>query len=80
MARIALENTLEYLKNPLQSSGHEIVSLDQYANCDCCVVSGQEQNALGIHDTATQASVVNADGMTEAEVLQAVNERLQQSR
>ncbi|WP_019532622.1 YkuS family protein [Paenibacillus ginsengihumi] len=79
MARIAVENSLQSVKEALQQSGHDVVSMEGggLEGCDCCVISGQDKNVMGMAETATQASVINAQGMTAEEVLQQVNQRLQ---
>lgn len=78
MAKIAVENSLESIKNELQQNGHEVVSMDSsnLQNCDCCVISGQDKNMLGIAETVTKASVINAQGMTSEQVLQQINQQL----
>ncbi|GIP36153.1 YkuS family protein [Paenibacillus sp. J2TS4] len=80
MARIAVENTLGDVKNALQNSGHEVMHLDENSvqNCDCCVISGLDQNVMGIAVPETQASVINAQGMTAEEVVNQVNQRINQ--
>ncbi|KMK77046.1 YkuS family protein [Alkalihalobacillus pseudalcaliphilus] len=75
MARIGVEQTLSDVAQELQSKGYETVTLknEQDAQgCDCCVISGQDQNVMGIQNVVTQGSVINADGMTAEEVCQQV--------
>jgi len=74
MAKIALEDNLNHMSSYLQSNGHEVVSMNNLADCDCCVISGQDNNVMGISDTATKASVINAQGMSDSEILQQINE------
>ncbi|KPV59435.1 hypothetical protein QJ48_10970 [Paenibacillus sp. A3] len=78
MARIAVENSLQDVKDALQQSGHEVVSVDNanLQNCDCCVISGQDKDVLGIAETATKASVINAQGMTSDQIVERVNQSL----
>lgn len=78
MPRVAVENSLGSVKEYLQNKGVEVISLEagQKANYDCCVISGQDKDVMGIADVTTKAPVVNAEGMTEEEVYQAVNQRL----
>lgn len=78
MAKIAVENSLSNVKNVLQQNGFEVVGLDSSSiqNCDACVISGQDKNVLGITETVTRASVINAAGMSESEVLKQVNQRI----
>lgn len=79
MATIAVENSLSNVKQVLESSGHQVVSMEDgnVQNCDCCVISGQDKNMMGIAETATNASVINAQGMSVEEVVQQVNQCVQ---
>lgn len=76
MARVAVEDTLTNVKQALQKDGHEVVSLesDQANDCDCCCISGQDQNVMGMSNATTQATVINCDGKNANEVVQEVNE------
>ncbi|KGP92088.1 hypothetical protein N780_00385 [Pontibacillus chungwhensis BH030062] len=81
MARIGVEGTLSDVREALQSKGHDIVELKSEQDtqgCDCCVISGQDKNVMGMADAAMQGSVINANGMTAEEVCQAVDSRGQQ--
>jgi hypothetical protein len=77
MARIAVENSLSNVKDALQNNGHEVLQLDEQSlqSCDCCVISGQDQNVMGIANAETRASVINAQGLTTEEIIQQVNQR-----
>ncbi|MFK3959480.1 YkuS family protein [Guptibacillus hwajinpoensis] len=80
MKRIAVEDTLSDVAQALQAKGYEVVSLKQEndANgCDCCVVSGQDQNVMGMQNASTNGAVINADGMTADQVCQQVDSRYQ---
>lgn len=75
MARIGVEDSLGQVKQQLQSSGHEVVSMED-KNCDCYVISGQDRNMMGIAEAVTSASVINAEGLTADEIVQQVNQRV----
>ncbi|MQR96694.1 YkuS family protein [Fictibacillus phosphorivorans] len=80
MARIGVEQSLSNVSDALRSKGYDVVELrqEQDANgCDCCVISGQDENVMGIQNAVTQGSVLNAHGMSADEVCQAVESRLQ---
>jgi hypothetical protein len=79
MAKIAVENSLTNVKQALENNGYQVVSMDESSigSCDCCVISGQDKNMLGIAETATQAAVINAQGLSVDEVLQQVNRCVQ---
>jgi len=78
MARIAVEDSLDSVKQALQNSGHEVVSMDNMDSVDCAVISGIDNNVMGISDRATKASVIDATGMTADEVVRRVDQSLQQ--
>ncbi|KGA98884.1 hypothetical protein AJ85_20565 [Alkalihalobacillus alcalophilus ATCC 27647 = CGMCC 1.3604] len=79
MARIGVEQTLTDVQQELQAKGYDIVQLNNEQDaqgCDCCVISGQDQNVMGIQNAVTQGSVINADGMTAQEVCQQVERKI----
>jgi hypothetical protein len=78
--RIGVEQSLTNVCDALRAKGYDVVELqqEQDANgCDCCVISGQDQNVMGIQNAVIQGSVLNAHGMSAEEVCQAVESRLQ---
>ncbi|MGM8216367.1 YkuS family protein [Bacillaceae bacterium W0354] len=79
MAKIAVESNMTDVMDALKEAGHEVVALegDNAANCDCCCISGQDQNVMGMSTATTDAPVVNCDGMTADQVVQEVNNRVQ---
>jgi hypothetical protein len=49
--------------------------MENASGADCCVISGQDDNVMGISEIATKASIINAEGMTADQVLEEVNQR-----
>jgi hypothetical protein len=80
MAKIGVENTLNNVKQYLESQGHQVVDLNEsnLSGCDCCVISGMDSNMMGMADVLTKAPVIDAGGMTVEQVAEAVNRNLQQ--
>ncbi|MET3683320.1 hypothetical protein ABID56_001415 [Alkalibacillus flavidus] len=78
MARIAVENSMADLQQALAEQGYEVIKLEgeQVPDCDCCCVSGQDNNMMGMSDKATNAPVVNCHGMSTDEAVDAVNARV----
>lgn len=74
MAKIGVEDTLDEIMQSLKNKGHEVVALDQNnaSECDLCVVSGKNEQLLGIPQRANMAAVINVDGMTADEALHAI--------
>lgn len=77
MAKIAVEDSLNNVKDVLRANGHEVVSIENFTDSACCVISGQTTNVMGITNTETKASVINAEGKTADQVLEQVNRVLQ---
>ncbi|MDT8859202.1 YkuS family protein [Alkalihalobacillus sp. MEB130] len=79
MPKIGVEQSLTDVQQELQSKGYDVVQLKQEQDaqgCDCCVITGQDQNVMGIQDAAIQGSVINAHGMTAQQVCQVVEEKM----
>ncbi|MCH1623955.1 YkuS family protein [Fredinandcohnia quinoae] len=79
MAKIGVEGSLTNVQQALQEKGYEVVQLRQEndaKNCDCCVVTGLDSNVMGIADTSTQGSVIEANGLSADQVCQEVENRL----
>ncbi|WP_411955232.1 YkuS family protein [Alkalibacillus sp. S2W] len=78
MPRIAVEQSMSDLEQALTQEGYEVVALEgeQVPECDCCCVSGQDNNVMGMSDKTTSAPVVNCHGMSTDEVVDAVQARV----
>jgi galactitol-specific phosphotransferase system IIB component len=80
MKKIAVEQSLENVKNYLRNQGYDVTDIESTQsnanNFDAIVVSGQNSNFLGMHDTNTKASVINAKGMSVEDIHKELNNRL----
>lgn len=79
MARIGVEPTLTHVKSALMEMGHEVIDLhseSDAANCDCCIISGQDKDMMGIADAVIEGPVINAEGASADDVCQMVEQRL----
>lgn len=78
LARIAVEEGLSQVRQALREQGHDITNLneDTLKQCDCCVISGMDQNMMGMEDALTKAPVISADGLSAGEVARKVREKL----
>lgn len=74
---IAIEDNLSPYQRVLEQAGFQVTALDDHTVgiAQAIVVQGTDNNFLGIDDPKTLAPVINADGMTPHQVLQAVQER-----
>ncbi|WML53724.1 YkuS family protein [Neobacillus sp. PS3-12] len=79
MAKIGVEQSLTNVQQALRQKGYDVVQLKQESDandCDCCVVTGLDSNVMGIQDTSTKGSVIDANGMSADEVCQEVESRI----
>lgn len=79
MARIGVEETLTDVKQALQEKGYKIVDLyseEDVDGCDCCVISGLDENIMGMTTASIAGPVINADGQNAEDVCQMVEEKL----
>ncbi|GER67435.1 UPF0180 protein [Weizmannia acidilactici] len=79
MAVIGVEESLTNVQEALREKGYDVKTIkgeSDVQGCDCCVVTGSEMNAMGIHDTMTRASIIDAKGMSADEVVKEVESRM----
>ncbi len=67
---VALDSGLAQIKNYLTEQGCQIINIDAAKNqkVDAIVLSGADNNVLGMEDIMVDAPVISADGMTTEEI------------
>ncbi|TWI55858.1 YkuS family protein [Halalkalibacter nanhaiisediminis] len=81
MPKIGVEQSLTDVQEQLQSMGFDVVQLQKESDakgCDCCVITGMDQNMMGVQDVETEGSIINAHGMTSEEICQLVQTKVEQ--
>lgn len=83
MTRIGVEQSLTDIREALSELGYEVAELRHAEDADgvdfdFCVVSGMDMNVLGIQEARTDASIIDANGMTANEVVNEIRGRLDQ--
>lgn len=76
---IGVEQSLSNVEAALQAKGYEVIQLrnEQDAkNCDVCVITGQDENMMGISDTTIEGSIIDARGLSADEIVQRVDKLL----
>lgn len=80
LKRVGVEGTLSDVKGALQEKGYEVVDLKQeedLGGCDCCVISGQDKDVMGMATTNYTGAVINAQGMNANDICQQVDSKMQ---
>lgn len=82
--KVAVENSLTPISDYLSKKGYNVDSIDlskEYSKgmekYDAVVVTGLNENFLGIEDTNTKAVVIDAKGLTAEQVYSRLENRLQ---
>ncbi len=75
---VAVEDGLTPIADALRDKGYAVMPFDRgdLDQVDAIVVSGQDDNLMGIQDIQTKAPVINAEGLTAEQVAREVEERL----
>ncbi|WBW97491.1 YkuS family protein [Oceanirhabdus sp. W0125-5] len=76
MKKVAVQKGLGPIKNHLENEGFKVKEFDNrkksaknYLNkFDAVVITGESKDFMGIETTLTNASVINADGMSAEDV------------
>ncbi|TCT22666.1 uncharacterized protein UPF0180 [Melghiribacillus thermohalophilus] len=79
MTRIGVEESLTDVKEALEEKGYDVVvlkNMEDAETCDCCCVTGQDQNVMGMTSDVPDASVIQVKGMTAEDVVREVEERI----
>lgn len=83
MKSIAIQKDLTPIKNYLSEKGYNVKEFEgnaefatkQFGDVDAIVVTGLEENVLGMENTSSKASIIDARGMKPEEVEQAIASR-----
>ncbi len=73
---IGVEQSLSHVEDALKAKGYEVIQLRNEGDarkCDCCVITGQDKDVMGISDTALAGSVIEASGLSADEITQRVD-------
>lgn len=78
MPRVAVEGALTPVREALEQNGYEVVHLDPQTltQVDCVVITGMDDNVMGMQDIQTKAQVITAEGKTAEQVMKEVEQRL----
>jgi hypothetical protein len=77
---VAVETGLKPVKSFLEQQGCQVVDMTSASSCKgaaCAVLTGGDQNLMGIETVEVDVPVINADGMSPEQVYQRVQNYLQ---
>ena len=81
--KVAVESQLSNVSEYLEHQGYEVMEFQhnqgisgQLANVDAVVITGMDQNYIGMHDIKTPAPVINASGLSPQQIGEMLEERL----
>lgn len=81
MAKVGVEQSLTDVQQVLQERGYQVVQLKQESDangCDACVVTGLDNNVMGIANTTIKGPVIEASGLSAEEICQELDNRINQ--
>ncbi len=75
---VAVEAHLHNIASFLAERGYEVVPLEDRVpdHADAVVVSGGDDNLMGMQDAETKAPVIRAAGLTPDDIVRALDQRL----
>lgn len=79
MTKIGVEESLTNIKEALREKGYDVVELkreEDARGCDLCVVTGLDQNMMGMHDTHTAGPIIDASGRSAEDICQEVENKI----
>ena len=80
--KIGVEQSLTNIQAALREKGYEVVSFvslqteSDAQNVDCCVVTGLDSNVMGIQNTTTSASIIEANGLSADDVINEIEHKM----
>lgn len=79
MPRIGVEQSLSHIQQELQARGYDVVPLKQETDaqgCDCCIITGQDQDVMGIQNAVIEGAVINAHGLTAEDICRQIEQKI----
>lgn len=82
MQKIAIDEKLSPIEDFLKRKGYDTQCINMNSenvknqNYDAFIVSGGDENILGIQDTVSKAPVINAAGLTPEQIDQKIKQKL----
>ncbi len=70
------EGLLNNIKEAAENQGYTVVKPGSTGNIDALIVSGMDDNVMGMQDIAVKSPVIDASGKTAVQVLDELERRL----
>ena len=76
MKKVALEEALNFLREPLRKSGFEPVPMGTEEKVSAVIITGRDENMMNMQETQSSVPVIDARGLNEEEIVQELNNKL----
>ncbi|MTI80680.1 MAG: YkuS family protein [Firmicutes bacterium] len=74
--KIAVEDSLSDIKQALQEQGYQVVSPQEGQDAVAVIVTGMDENTMGMMGITALAPVIEARGMTANQILEQVENKV----
>lgn len=83
--RVAVSEALSPVKRALHQAGYDVVNLQSDAEIskkgmvdyDAIIISGMDNNMIGMHDISGRAPIINATGKDPEEILEELHKKFE---
>ena len=73
---IAVEEGLSHIRSTLEREGYSVVKTGSTGKIDATVITGMDENMMGMQDISNKSLVIDASGKTANQVLNDLKQRL----
>ncbi|AZR74286.1 hypothetical protein BBF96_13270 [Anoxybacter fermentans] len=79
--RVVVDDELRNIKSALEEQGYEVLGMDALGqNPDAVIVSGIDDNLMGMQGIQVKAPVISASGMNANQVINELNKKIMKTK
>ncbi|UMZ74141.1 YkuS family protein [Natranaerofaba carboxydovora] len=76
MKKVALEEDLSHLENPLRENGFEPVEIDSNEQVSAIIISGRDENMTNVQNVEAPVPVIDARGLDGEDIIRELKSKL----
>ncbi|WP_158212450.1 YkuS family protein [Natranaerobius trueperi] len=76
MTKVALEQELNYLREPLKENGFNPVSMDSDEVVSAAIITGRDEDMMNIEEIEVPVPVIDARGRDEQDIIAELQNKL----